>query len=221
MPTLTRGNAGGGDQSNPLAIDDFDGFLTAATLLRNSRLARSYVYICYYGPTTVQELVEALDVARATAYDDVEQLESRRLLVRDERTRPHTLSAEPFAFVDADDVAITPTVLHAVALTDVDEDLDYFESRYGTARLVRALRLAGEHYAGNLTQRMAADELDVTPVEAMAVILALRPALAAGREFDPYFDRLFPEIAGDVDVDVDVRSPGPSRETDDDEFRII
>jgi hypothetical protein len=36
-------------------------------------LARSYVYICYYGPTAVQELIDTLDVARATAYDGVEQ----------------------------------------------------------------------------------------------------------------------------------------------------
>lgn len=214
MPTLTDrapNQSSEGHESSD--IDDFDGFLAAATLLRNPRLARSYVYICYYGPTSVQTLIETLNVARATAYDDVEELESLGLVTRDESTRPHELTAESFAFVDEDSLAITPTVLHAIALTETDEDADYFESRYGTARLIHALRVAGEHYAGRLTQRMAADELDVAPAEGMAVVQALRPALAAGREFDPYLDRLFPDIHDEIDIDIDVASPGPTTET--------
>jgi hypothetical protein len=31
----------------------------------------------------------------------------------------------------------------------------------------------------------------------MAIVRALRPALAAGAEHDPYFDRLLPEIDGE------------------------
>jgi hypothetical protein len=212
MPTLTdQGSTLTGEGTGSPPIDDFDGFLAAASLLRNPRQARSYVYICYYGPTTVKELVDALDLARATAYDDIEELESLGLVTRDEGSRPHQLTAAPFAFVDQGSLAITPTVLHAVALTEVDDDLAYFQNRYGTARLVRALHMAGEHYAGNRTQRMAADELDVAPAEGMAVVQALQPVLAAGTEFDPYFDHLFPEIAEEIDVRIDTTSPPRSQ----------
>lgn len=210
MPTLTEEIPISGEGTTP-SIDDFDGFLAAATLLQQPRLARNYVYICYYGPTTVQELIDALDVARATAYDDVEHLETLSLVERDESTRPHELTAESFAFVDQEELAITPTVLHAVALTEIDDDLAYFQNRYGTGRLVRGLRSAGEHYAGQLTQRQVAEELGVAPAEGMAIVQALRPALAAGQEFDPYFGRLFPDIADEIDVDLDRVQPRSDR----------
>jgi hypothetical protein len=213
MPTLSDdGPRRSGDGSEPRPIGDVDGFLAAATLLQRPRLARGYVYVCYYGPATIQDVIETLDLARSTAYDDVERLEALGLVARDESTRPHELTAEPFAFVDGDHLAITPTVLHAVALTEIDDDLAYFRDRHGTSRFVSALRAAGEHYAGRLTQRMAADRLDVTPAEGMAVVQALRPALAAGQAFDPYFERLFPDCGDDIEVDLDVT---PTRESAD------
>jgi hypothetical protein len=186
---------------------DFDGLIAATTLLQHPRLARSYIYICYYGPTTIQELIETLDLPRATAYDDVERLESLGVVDRNDATRPHELTATPFAFIDDEEIAITPTVLHTVALSEREDDVAYVRNRYGTARLVQALRLAGQHFAGKLTQRMVANELDVTSAEGMAIIYALQPALAAGHEHDPYFDRLFPEIGDEIDVEIDVPPP--------------
>jgi hypothetical protein len=41
MPTLTDRGTTVGENDGPSAIDDVDGFLAAATLLRNPRLARS------------------------------------------------------------------------------------------------------------------------------------------------------------------------------------
>jgi hypothetical protein len=141
----------------------------------------------------------------------VEQLETLLLVERDESTRPHELTAESFAFVDQDQLAITPTVLHGVALTEIDDDLAYFQNRYGIGCLAQALRLAGKHYAGQLTQRQISEELGVAPTEGMAVVQALRPALAAGQKFDPYFNRLFPDIADEIDVDVERLQPQSNR----------
>jgi hypothetical protein len=201
------------------SLDDFDGFVAAATLLQNPRLARVYTFVCYYGPTTMGDLIDALDVARATAYDDVERLEALQVVSRDESTRPHRLSAEPFAFVDDDDVAITPTVLHAVATSEIDDDVAYFLNRYGVSRLVLALRAAAAHFAGDLTQRMAADELDVTPAEGMAVVDSLRSVLAAGTEYDPFFDRVFPDHADAFDFGLDVSRSTPEQDGEDDHDR--
>lgn len=218
MPTLTDTTTWDPDDSEieGPSLDDFDGFVAAATLFQKPRLARVYVFVCYYGPTTMQNLIETLDVARATAYDDVERLEALKIVSRDESTRPHRISAEPFAFVDDDDVAITPTVLHAIATSEIDDDVEYFLNRYGVSRLARALRVAAAHYAGTFTRRMAADELDVTPAEGMAVVDALRPVLAAGAEYDPFFDHLFPEHADALDFDLDVSAPTPERSANED-----
>jgi hypothetical protein len=218
MPTITDATAWNPNQSEIEApsLDDFDGFVAAATLLQKPRLARVYVFVCYYGPTTIGDLIETLEVARATAYDDVERLEALKIVSRDESTRPHRLSAEPFAFVDDDDVAITPTVLHAIATSEIDDDVEYFLNRYGVSRLVRALRVAAAHHTGNLTQRMAANELDVTAAEGMAIVEALRPVLAAGAEYDPFYDRLFPEHADVLDFDLDVTRPTPEQSANED-----
>lgn len=192
MPTLSDdgGPPKTGDEVDPPRFDDFDGFLAATTLLQNPRLAREYVYLCYYGPATVQDVQEKLDLARATAYDDVEELEQLGVVDRDESTRPHQLTAEPFAFVDGRDLAITPTLLHAVARTEFDDDAAYFHNRYGLGKFVAAVRTAAKYYTGDLTQRMAATEMGVQPAEGMAIIYALEPVFAAGKEHDPYFDRI-------------------------------
>jgi len=191
MPTLTdHGGTPPTEDADPMTLDDFDGLLAATTLLQNPRLAREYVYLCYYGPTTIQELVDELDVARATAYDDIERLERLGVVDRDESTRPHRLTATPFAFVGGRDVALTPTLIHAVALTEFDDDAAYFHDRHGLATLTTAVQAAANYYAGELTQRMAATEIGVQPAEGMAIIYALRPVLEGGREHDPYFEQL-------------------------------
>lgn len=202
MPTLS--DDGGPPETDnkvgPPKLDDFDGFLAATTLLQNPRLAREYVYLCYYGPATVQDVKENLDLARATAYDDVEELERLGVVDRDESTRPHQLTAEPFAFVDGRDLAITPTLLHAVALTEFDDDVAYFHNRYELGKFVAAVRTAARYYTGDLTQRMATTEMGVQPAEGMAIIYALERVFAAGKEHDPYFDRL---VSNPDDLELD------------------
>lgn len=217
MPTLTDDSVREPDWDGTVTglLGDLDGFIAAAKLLQNPRLARIYVYVSYYGPTTIREVIDALDVTRATAYDDIERLEALNVVTRDESGRPHRLSTEQFAFVDDDEVAISPTVFHAVALSETDDDVAYFLNRYGVSSLVRALQVAAAHYAGTRTQRMAADELDVTPAEGTAIVNALRPALAAGNEYDPFFGRLFPDHADELDFDLDVSAPTTEQSNDD------
>ncbi len=66
---------------------------------------------------------------------------------------------------------------------------------------MRAVRAAAEYYAGKLTQRMAAKEMDVKPVEGMAIIYAVRPVLEAGREHDPYFEQLISSDPDELEFD--------------------
>ncbi len=182
---------------------------TVGRLLDHPELARVYVYVCYYGPVTRPGIEEALSIPKTTVYDHVETLDTLGIITL-EGDRPVEVQADPVR-VTTDGIMVTSTILHAVALQAVDEDISYFVERHGVGKLAAAVRQAGLHYAGQITQRMAADPLDIPTGEAIRVVLALKPALAVGLEYDPYFSDIFPEIADDIefDADLDVTAPLP------------
>ncbi len=186
---------------------------TIGRLLDHPELARVYVYVCYYGPVTRPEIEDALSIPKTTVYDHVETLETLGVVTL-EGSRPVEGRAEPVR-ITTDGIIVTPTILHAVALQEVDEDISYFVERHGVGKLAAAVRQAGLHYAGQVTQRMTADPLDIPTGEAIRIVLALKPALAVGQEYDPYFDVIFPEIADDIEfsADLDVTAPLPSSES--------
>ncbi|GCF15903.1 hypothetical protein Harman_38380 [Haloarcula mannanilytica] len=183
---------------------------TIGRLLDHPELARVYVYICYYGPVTRPEIKAALEIPKTIVYDHVETLETLGIVTL-AGERPVEVTAEPVR-ITTDGTVVTPTILHAVALQEVDEDISYFVERHGVGKLAAAVRQAGLHYAGQITQRMAADPLEISTGEAVSIILALKPALAVGREYDPYFDVIFPEIADDIEFEgeFDVSTPRPN-----------
>lgn len=182
-------------------------------LLEHPELARVYVYVCYYGPITRPGIEDALGIPKTTVYDHVETLESLGIVALD-GDRPVEVTADPVRIV-ADGITVTPTLLHAVALQEVDEDVAYFVERHGVGKLAAAVRQAGLHYAGRITQRMAAGPLDVPTGEAIRIVLALEPALAVGQQYDPYFDVVFPDSADDIEfgTDVDVTAPAPDADS--------
>ncbi|MEY7848133.1 helix-turn-helix domain-containing protein [Natrarchaeobius sp. A-rgal3] len=174
---------------------------TVVQLLNQPALARVYVSVCYWGPVSPPEVVEDLELSKSTAYEYVDQLVDLGLIDRDDSTRPQQLTADPIVIVEQHvPIVITPTVLHALALQEVDEDVEYFVDRYGTGKLVAALRGAGLHFAGETTQRMIATDIDVRDTEAMMIIYALEPVLAVGRTFDPFFEHLFPDVHDRMDL---------------------
>jgi len=170
-------------------------------LLNQPALARVYIYVCYWGTVSPPKVTDDIDFSKSTAYDYVDRLVDVGLVERDDSTRPQQLTAEPVILVEPyTPIIITPTVLHAFALQEVDEDIEYFVDRYGIGKLVVALRGVGLHHAGNMTQRMVASEIDVRDTEAMMIICALVPALVVGREHDPYFEYLFPDVHDQMDL---------------------
>ncbi|ACV11839.1 transcriptional regulator, TrmB [Halorhabdus utahensis DSM 12940] len=184
-----------------------DQLATVGRLLDRPELARVYVYVCYYGPVTRPEIVETLDVPKTTVYDHVGTLEALGAvaLVGD---RPVAVSAAP-VLIDADGITVTPTLLHAVAMQVIDKDIAHFTERHGVGKLAAAVRQAGLHYAGRITQRMVAEPLGISTGEAIQIVLALEPVLAAGKQHDPHFKNLFPDVADDIafDADIDVTAP--------------
>lgn len=211
--TVTDGESPGGGGT----VEEYDDFLIAAELLKRPRLARIYVYICYAGPTTIDAVIDALKLKRATTYEDVEELERLGAIDRDDSTRPHEISAPAFAYVDPDGIAITPTVVHAVALREIDDDVAYVHTRYGAGTVAAAVRFTAEHYAGRLTKRMVARELDVKPVEGISLVDALERVIAVGFEHDPYFDLAAGDAADEVETSIDPALPTPRSGSGDDD----
>jgi hypothetical protein len=185
---------------------------TVVQLLNQPALARVYVYVCYWGPVTPPDIRDRLGLSKSTTYEYVDRLVELGLVDRDDTTRPQQLTAEPIVIVEQHvPIIVTPTVLHALALQEVDEDVEYFVDRHGFGKLVAALRGAGLHFAGRTTQRMVASDIDVRETEAMVIVYALTPALAVGREHDPFFEYLFPDVDGAMDLpDLDDVDGAPS-----------
>ena len=174
---------------------------TVVELLNRPALARVYIYVCYWGSVTPPQVMDALDLSKSTTYEYIDQLVELDLIDRDDSTRPQQLSAEPVLLVEQyAPIVITPTVLHALSLQEIDEDVEYFIERYGLGKLIAALRGAGLHFAGKTTQRMVATDIDVRATEAMMIIYALKPALTVGRDHDPFFEYLFPDVDDEMDL---------------------
>jgi hypothetical protein len=207
-----------GDRENSVpkragSVEDYDDFLIAAELLQRPRLARIYVYTCYTGPTTIDIIIDTLNLKRATTYDDIEKLEEINAIQRDDSTRPHQITAEAFAYVDPEGIAITPTVLHAVALHEIDDDIAYIHNRYGSGTIAAAVRLVAEYYAGERTKRMVATALGIEPVEGMTLVTALERAIAVGSRQDPYFELVAGDVEPEVETSIDPSLGGRSPET--------
>lgn len=151
---------------------------TVADVLETPPLARIYAHVLQHGPVTVSDLIEALDVPQGTAYDYVKKLESAGLIEKTSTQRPYEYDAEPLSLTlstDGETQAITPSLVAAVARRDDDEDIDVFVDRHGLDGLATALDYTFEYVEGTVNHRIAARELDLSPLEAEIILQALEP----------------------------------------------
>jgi DNA-binding MarR family transcriptional regulator len=151
-------------------------------LLETPALARIYARVLRDGPLTVGALVDDLDVPQGTAYDYVGRLEAAGLVTRVRDERPYEYDAEPVSLTlstDGHTRTITPALIAAVARREEDEDIDVYVDRHGLDGLALALEYAAEYVEGTANARIAARELDVSPLEAEVVLQALEPVVEA------------------------------------------
>lgn len=133
---------------------------------------------------SVIQVVEQLDVPQGTAYDYVERLETAGLVETVNDRRPFQYDADPIELTlstDGERRTITPALVAAVARRETDEDVDVFVERHGLDGLAAALENADEYVAGTVDHRIAARELDLSPIEAEVILQALEPIV---RDFD-------------------------------------
>lgn len=154
---------------------------TVADLLDTPTLARLYAYLLQNGPVTVSEIIDELDIPQGTAYDYVQNLEATGLVEKTRDQRPYEYDAESIALTlstDGETQTITPALIAAVARRDEEEDIDVYIERHGLDGLAVALEYAAEYVDGTVNHRIAARELDLSPLEAEIILQALEPVAA-------------------------------------------
>lgn len=169
------------------------GFMSVAHLLEEPRLARLYTFTLRGEEATIDDIVDELGMPRTTAYSDTGTLVELGLLVRDEEEKTHTYRAVPItlsAEIDDDEYTITPTLIDAFGSSSQDQDLDLLLRRYGLGKLAAALTYAIPYVEGEMSERVAARELDLQYAFAIAVLHALREVVLDMRTHDPYFDQI-------------------------------
>lgn len=155
---------------------------TVADLIETPTLARIYAHTEREGPVTVGELVDELGVPQGTAYDYVQRLETAGLLDQVTESRPSEYDTEAISLtlsVDGTTTTVSPALVAAIARTDTDNDVDVYVERHGLDGLAAALEYAFERVDGTVSHRIAARELDISPLEAEIVLQALEPVAAA------------------------------------------
>jgi len=168
-----------------------NGLLSVAQLLEEPRLARLYTFVLREEEATIDDIVDELEMPRTTAYSDSSTLVELGVLTRDETQKTHTYSAVPItltANLDGAEYTITPTLIEAFGRSPRDQDLDLLIERYGLGKLAAALTYAVPYAEGEMSERVAARELDLQQAFAIAILQALRDIVLDMNTVDPYFD---------------------------------
>lgn len=153
---------------------------TVADLLETPALARLYAHVLQNGPVTVAAVVTALDIPQGTAYDYITHLETSGVVRKVRDKRPFEYDADPISLTlssDGESVTVTPTLIAAVARRETDGDIDVYIERHGLDGLAAALEYAVEFVEGTVNSRIAARELDLSPLEAELILQALEPVV--------------------------------------------
>lgn len=165
--------------SNRTDGDVIRDFLSVADLLEEPQLAQLYAYLAREEEATVQELMNELDLAQGTAYTYVNRLVDAGVIeaTTDEQPRVYVardINLTVTAADDAREYTITPALIDAIARRTTDDDIDTYIDRHGIAGLATALTYTVDRERGEVTHRLMARDLDISPLAAEIILQALR-----------------------------------------------
>lgn len=147
-------------------------------LLESPTLARLYVYLLENDTATVADIVSDLDIPQGTAYDYMGKLERTGLIEKAREQRPYEYEAVPVSLTfttNGSPQTITPALIAAIAHREDNADIDIYIDRHGLDALTEVLTYAKEYVEGTVNHRIAARELDLSPLEAEIILQALEP----------------------------------------------
>ncbi|WP_049925342.1 DUF7437 domain-containing protein [Halopiger goleimassiliensis] len=168
-----------------------NGLLSVAQLLEEPRLARLYTFVLRNDEVTIDDITDELGLPRTTAYSDTGTLVDLGVLTRDDDQKTHTYAATPItltATLDGDEYTVTPTLIAAFGRSSHDQDLDLLLERHGLGKLAAALTYAVPYADGEMSERVAARELDLQYALGVAILHALRDVVVEMESVDPYLE---------------------------------
>ncbi|EMA43472.1 transcriptional regulator, TrmB [Halococcus morrhuae DSM 1307] len=171
-----------------------DEFIAVADLLDEPRLARLYTHVLRGDDLTIDDIVAETDIPRTTAYSDAASLVDLGVLTRDDTQKTHTYTAHPVVLtmvLDEGEYTISPTFIDAIGRLPRDQDLSLLVEKHGVGKLAAALTYAIPYTDGEMTERIAARELNLQPAFGIAVLHALQAVVLDMEAYDPYFDQLW------------------------------
>ena len=156
-------------------------FLSIADLLEETQLARIYTHIYREGGATVGEVIDTLGLSQGTAYAYVNQLADAGVLTLTTDTQPQRYAAVEIELTLTIDgnrkYTISPALIAAVARRATDGTIDSYIDRRGIHGLATALTHTIARERGKTTHHLAAEDLDLSPLEAEVILQALRPVV--------------------------------------------
>ena len=157
-------------------------FLSVADLLAEPQLAQLYAYLAREGEATVQDVMDDLELAQGTAYSYVNRLVDAGVIkvTGDEQPRRYAALKIDLTLTTAADgreYTITPALIDAVGRRETNADIDTYIDRHGVAGLATALTYAVARERGEVTHRLMAEDLDISPLAAETILQALRPVV--------------------------------------------
>jgi hypothetical protein len=126
--------------------------------------------------------MDEVDLAQGTAYSYVHQLVDAGVfeVTHDEQPRRYAAREIDLTVTTAADdreYTITPALIDAVGRRETNGDIDTYIDRHGVAGLAMALTYAIAREHGEVTHRLMAEDLDISPLAAEMILQALRPVV--------------------------------------------
>ena len=164
-------------------------FLSIADLLEEPQLAQLYAYLAQEGEATVQDVIEDLDLAQGTAYSYVNRLVDTGVVevTQDEQPRQYAARAIDLTVTTTAgdrEYTITPALIDAVGRRETNSDIDTYIDRHGVAGLATGLTYAVARERGEVTHRLMAEDLEISPLAAEMILQALRPVVHEHYDFE-------------------------------------
>ena len=153
--------------------------LSVADLLEEPQLARLYSYLADEDGATVQDVMDELELAQGTAYSYVNRLVDSGVIkvTQDEQPRQYAAREIDLTVTTAAGdrgYTITPVLIDAVGRRETNDDIDTYIDRHGVDGLATALTYAVARERGEVTHRLMAEDLTISPLAAEMILQALR-----------------------------------------------
>jgi hypothetical protein len=176
--------------SNRADGDIVQDFLSVADLLEEPQLAQLYAYLAREREATVRDVMDDLGLAQGTAYSYVNRLVDAGVvdITNDEQPRRYTareIDLTVTTVAGDREYTITPALIDAVGRRETDGDIDTYIDHHGVAGLATALTYAVARERGEVTHRLMAEDLNISPLAAEMVLQALRPVVHEHYDIEP------------------------------------